>query len=401
MRRFFEGIEQLAIDVIMERRGGKRAALLRAILYEASRIWRKIVETRLFLYRSYLLRQHLLGCPVISIGNLTMGGTGKTPIVEKLARELTEHGRHVAVLSRGYKSVPKPLFKRLLARLKQHQDFFAPRVVSDGGALLLDSKTAGDEPFMLAKNLKKVAVLVDRDRVKSGLYAIEHLGSDLLLLDDGFQYLKLRHRFDIVLIDREAPFGNEFLIPRGTLREPPEHLRRATHIIITKCNGSDLSLLHERIKKFNRTAEVIECAHRPVELCNMITGEKLPLSHLKDLKIGVLSGIASPESFEQGLRKLGADLALTQSYTDHHRYSRQEIERFLSRCRRRGLTIAITTEKDAVRIPRLSNIEIPIYYLRIEIEILKGKEIWDRMVKRFAGEKDGYMLHTAREAVLD
>ena len=387
MRRFFESIEQLAFDVIMERRGGKRAALLRAILYQASRLYRKIVEARLFLYRSHLLRQHLLGCPVISIGNLTMGGTGKTPIVEKLARELTERGRHVAILSRGYKSVPKPLLKRLLARLKQHQDFFAPRVVSEGGALLLDSRTAGDEPFMLAKNLKKVAVLVDRDRVKSGLYAIERLGSDLLLLDDGLQYLKLRHRFDLVLIDREAPFGNEFLIPRGTLREPPEHLRRATHIIITKCNGSDLSLLHERIRKFNRTAEIIECAHRPVELCNMISGKTLPLSHLKDLKIGVLSGIASPESFEQGLRKLDADLAFTQSYTDHHRYSRREIERFLSRCRRRGLTLALTTEKDAVRIPRLSNMEVPIYYLRIEIEILKGKEIWDRMVARFAGQE--------------
>ncbi|MCX6957575.1 MAG: tetraacyldisaccharide 4'-kinase [Verrucomicrobiae bacterium] len=387
MRRFFESIEQLAFDVIMERRGGKRAAVLRAILYQASRLYRKIVEARLFLYRSHLLRQHLLGCPVISIGNLTMGGTGKTPIVEKLARELTERGRHVAILSRGYKSVPKPLVKRLLARLKQHQDFFAPRIVSEGGALLLDSRTAGDEPFMLAKNLKKVAVLVDRDRVKSGLYAIERLGSDLLLLDDGLQYLKLRHRFDLVLIDREAPFGNEFLIPRGTLREPPEHLRRATHIIITKCNGSDLSLLRERIRKFNRTAEIIECAHRPIELCNMITGETLPLSHLKDLKIGVLSGIASPESFEQGLRKLGADLAFTQSYTDHHRYSRREIERFLSRCRRRGLTVALTTEKDAVRIPRLSNMEVPIYYLRIEIEILKGKEIWERMVERFAGQE--------------
>ncbi len=387
MRRFFESIEQLAFDVIMERRGGKRAAVLRAILYQASRLYRKIVEARLFLYRSHLLRQHLLGCPVISIGNLTMGGTGKTPIVEKLARELTERGRHVAILSRGYKSVPKPLVKRLLARLKQHQDFFAPRIVSEGGALLLDSRTAGDEPFMLAKNLKKVAVLVDRDRVKSGLYAIERLGSDLLLLDDGLQYLKLRHRFDLVLIDREAPFGNEFLIPRGTLREPPEHLRRATHIIITKCNGSDLSLLRERIRKFNRTAEIIECTHRPIELCNMITGETLPLSHLKDLKIGVLSGIASPESFEQGLRKLGADLAFTQSYTDHHRYSRREIERFLSRCRRRGLTVALTTEKDAVRIPRLSNMEVPIYYLRIEIEILKGKEIWERMVERFAGQE--------------
>jgi len=386
MRRFFESIEQLAYDVIMERRGGKRAALLRALLNQASRLYRKIVETRLFLYRSHFLKQHLLGCPVISIGNLTMGGTGKTPIVEKLARELIEHGRRVAILSRGYKSVPKPLFKRLLARIKQHQNFFAPRIVSEGGALLLDSRTAGDEPFMLAKNLKKVAVLVDRDRVKSGLYAIEHLGSDLLLLDDGLQYLKLRHRFDIVLVDREAPFGNEFLIPRGTLREPPEHLRRATHIIITKSNGSDLSFLYERIRKFNRTADIIECAHRPVELCNMITGETLPLSHLKNLKIGVLSGIASPESFEQGLRRIGADLVLTQSYADHHRYSRQEIERFIARCRRRELSMILTTEKDAVRIPRLSEMDVPIYYLRIEIEILKGKEIWEKMVTRFAGQ---------------
>ena len=386
MRRFFESIEQLAYDVIMERRGGKRAALLRALLNQASRLYRKIVETRLFLYRSHFLKQHLLGCPVISIGNLTMGGTGKTPIVEKLARELIEHGRRVAILSRGYKSVQKPLFKRLLARIKQHQNFFAPRIVSEGGALLLDSRTAGDEPFMLAKNLKKVAVLVDRDRVKSGLYAIEHLGSDLLLLDDGLQYLKLRHRFDIVLVDREAPFGNEFLIPRGTLREPPEHLRRATHIIITKSNGSDLSFLYERIRKFNRTADIIECAHRPVELCNMITGETLPLSHLKNLKIGVLSGIASPESFEQGLRRIGADLVLTQSYADHHRYSRQEIERFIARCRRRELSMILTTEKDAVRIPRLSEMDVPIYYLRIEIEILKGKEIWEKMVTRFAGQ---------------
>ncbi len=387
MRRFFENIEQLAIDVIMERRGGKRVAVLRTALYQASRLYRKIVETRLFLYRSRFYRQHLLGCPVISIGNLTMGGTGKTPIVEKLARELMEKGRRVAILSRGYKSVPKPFLKRLLARFTQHQSFFAPRIVSDGGALLLDSRTAGDEPFMLAKNLKKVAVLVDRDRVKSGLYAIEHLGSDILLLDDGLQYLKLRHRFDIVLIDREAPFGNEFLIPRGTLREPPEHLRRATHIIITKCNGSDLSLLHERIRKFNRTAEIIECAHRPVELCNMITGETLPLSHLKNLKVGVLSAIASPTSFEQGLRKLGADLVLTQSYTDHHRYSRQEVERFVSRCRRRELSMILTTEKDAVRIPRLQGLEVPIYYLRIEIEILQGEAIWEKMVARFAGQQ--------------
>lgn len=381
MRRFFESLEQSAIDIIMERRNGKRAVVLRTLLLYISFIFGKFVALRLWLYRTHLFRQHIIGCPVISIGNLTVGGTGKTPVVEKLARELTEQGGRVAILSRGYKSVPKTFLKRMIERVRKNQHLFAPRVVSEGGALLLDSRTAGDEPFMLAKNLKKVAVLVDRDRVKSGLYAIQQLGCDLLLLDDGLQYLKLRHRFDIVLIDREAPFGNEFLLPRGTLREPPENLRRATHIIITKCNGNDLSELHQRIRILNRTAHIIECRHCPVELCNMVTGETLPLEHLKNLKVGVLSGIASPESFEQGLKKLGADLVFSQHYTDHHRYSRKEIKRFIRRCARRELPLILTTEKDAVRIPRLLNAEIPIYYLRIQIEILKGAEHWDRMVK--------------------
>lgn len=116
----------------------------------------------------------------------------------------------------------------------------------------------------------------------------------------------------------------------------------------------------------------------------MFTGETLPLSYLKNLKIGVLSGIASPESFEQGLRNLGAILGLTQSYTDHHRYSRKEIKRFIQRCARRDLSMILTTEKDAVRIPRLTDPELPIYYLRIEIDILKGADIWERMVERFA-----------------
>ncbi|MFI0347773.1 MAG: tetraacyldisaccharide 4'-kinase [Chthoniobacterales bacterium] len=395
MRRFFENLEQTAIDIIMERRNGKRAIILRTLLFYISFIYRNIVELRLWLYRSHTFRQHILGCPVVSVGNLTVGGTGKTPVVEKLARELAERGRYVAILSRGYKSIPKSFFQRLKERVHRKQNLFkekenhkmneyAPRVVSEGGALLLDSGTAGDEPFMLAKNLKKVAVLVDRDRVKSGLYAITRLGCDLLILDDGLQYLKLRHRFDIILIDREAPFGNEFLLPRGTLREPPENLRRATHIIITKSNGTDLSELYERIKTFNQTAEIIECRHRPVELCNIITGETLPLTHLKNLKVGVLSGIASPESFEQGLRLLGAELTLSQHYADHHRYSRKEIERFIHRSARRELSMILTTEKDAVRIPRLTDTEVPIYYLRIEIEILKGADAWNRMVEHLA-----------------
>jgi tetraacyldisaccharide 4'-kinase len=371
MRRLLDSLEQFAVEVILGRRAGKRAGALRALLFALSYLYRGIVTLRVSCFRSNVFRSHRIGCPVVSVGNLTVGGTGKTPVVEKLARDLAARGRKVAILSRGYKSV---------RRRGQSAAGTSARVVTEGGALPLDSKAAGDEPFMLAKNLRGVAVVVDKDRVECGRHAVATLGSDLLILDDGLQYLKLHRRFDVVLIDREAPFGNEFLLPRGTLREPPGHLRRATHILITKCDGSDLSALHARIRKYNRTAPIIECRHRPVELQDLSTGEIIPLQSLRGLRAGALSAIASPESFEQGLRRLGVQLELTQSFADHHRYSRREIDRFLKRCTRRGVSCVLTTEKDAVRMPRLLNQELPIRYLRIEIEILRGHDHWERMI---------------------
>ena len=365
MRRLLDRLEKFAVDVILERRNGKRAGLLRAFLHLLSHPYRGVVLLRLTLFRKGLLRSHRIGCAVASVGNLTVGGTGKTPVVERLAADLSARGRKVAILSRGYKSSGGK---------------GAVRIVSEGGALLLDSKRAGDEPFMLAKNLRGVAVLVDKNRVECGKVAIRDLGCDFLILDDGLQYVKLGRRFDIVLIDREAPFGNEFLLPRGTLREPPGNLRRASHILITKCDGSDLSALHERIRTLNRTAPIIECRHRPVELQNLGTGEKVGLSSLQGMRAAAISGIASPESFEQGLQRLGVHLELTESFADHHRFSKREIERFLKRCSRRGIEAILTTEKDAVRMPRLLNSEIPILYLRIEIEILTGGEEWEKMV---------------------
>jgi tetraacyldisaccharide 4'-kinase len=375
VRRLLDSLEQFAVDVILERRAGKRAGILRAILLAVSYLYLAIVVLRLRLFTSHLLRRHQIGCPVVSIGNLTVGGTGKTPVVEKLARDLQARGRRVAILSRGYKSVRR----RRSGMEKTHL-----RVVSEGGAILLDSKTAGDEPFMLAKNLRGVAVVVDKDRVDCGRHAVSALGCDLLILDDGLQYLKLHRRFDLVLVDREAPFGNEHLLPRGTLREPPEHLRRATHILITKCDGSNLTELRALIRKLNRTAPIIECRHRPVELQDLSTGKIIPLSALQGMHAGALSAIASPESFEQGLRRLGVNLELTQSYADHHRFSKRELERFIKRCSRRGVPFILTTEKDAVRMPRLLNQEVPVLYLRIEIEILKGHEEWDLMLSQLA-----------------
>jgi tetraacyldisaccharide 4'-kinase len=374
-----ESLEQFAIDVILERRRGFRATLLRGLLYALSFIYERLVQLRLFLYRHRIFREHTLGCLVISIGNLTVGGTGKTPIVEKFARALRAGGRRVAILSRGYKSIPRPAPRKGFFGKKEP---VPPRVVSDGKSLLLDSRTAGDEPYMLANNLKDVVVLVDKDRVKSGLFAIKELKADTLLLDDGLQYLHLKHRLDIVLIDRQAPFGNEYLLPRGTLREPPRNLRRASYIFITKSTGEPNDELIKRIRHYNRTAEIIECAHKPLHLQNVLTGEQIPLERLRDTYVGSICGIAAPESFEDGLRKLGAKLELSKRYTDHHRYTDAELQSFISRCVRRDLEMIVTTEKDAVRFPRLTKTDVPIYFLRVEIEILSGHESWEHCVAR-------------------
>jgi len=382
MRRMLDSLETFAIDVILERRYGKRAGILRFFLLGLSRIYAVLVAGRLMLFRRRFLRAHPLGCPVISVGNLSVGGTGKTPVVEMLARELQNGGRRVAILSRGYKSVPRPFFSRLADKLFKNKAVFAPRIVSDGTALLLDSRTAGDEPFMLANNLRGVSVVVDRDRVKSGAFAIEKLGADTLLLDDGLQFLRLQHSLEIVLIDRQAPFGNRYLLPRGTLREPPRNLRRATHILITKCGEGPNDELISEIRRYNRTADIIECAHRPLHLRNFVTGEIVPLDFLANQRIGSICGIAVPESFEGALTALGARIELSSIFTDHHRYSQREVESFLRRCSRRSLAAALTTEKDAVRFPRITKPEVPVYYMRVQIEILRGRDAWQNLIDR-------------------
>ena len=381
MGRRLENLEQFGIDVVLERRHGIRASILRAILHGLSFIYERLVQLRLYFYRKRILRERALGCLVISVGNLTVGGTGKTPIVEKFARALQAGGRRVAILSRGYKSVPRK--RSWLNRLRRRM-VEPPRIVSDGKSLLLDSRTAGDEPYMLAHNLKDVVVLVDKDRVKSGLLAIDKWKVDTLLLDDGLQYLHLKHRLDIVLVDRQAPFGNEFLLPRGTLREAPRNLRRASYIFITKTTGESNEALIQRIRRYNRTAEIIECAHKPLYLQNVFTGERLPLESLRDAFIGSICGIAAPESFEGALRKLGAHVDLAKRYIDHHYYTDAELTTFINRCIRRDLAMIVTTEKDAVRMPHLpeAQVKVPICFLRVEIEILSGHESWEHCVAR-------------------
>src|SRR2546426_4705485 len=287
-RVWMENTETFLLEVILEERRGTREAIARFFLALLSKVFALLVKLRRFLYNVRLLRDSTLGVQVIAIGNLTVGGTGKTPVVEKFARELRDQGRNVAILSRGYRSKPAPIHQWLLNKLLLRDDTTPPRVVSDGKSLLLDSEMAGDEPYMLASNLKDVVVLVDKDRVKSGRYAIEKFGCDTLLLDDGFQYWKLRgRRQDIVLIDRQQPFGNERLLPRGTLREPPSNLARASTIFITKSDGKT-DELRRRIAQLNPSASVIECIHNPLYLEDVFTGQRLGIEFLKGRKVASL-----------------------------------------------------------------------------------------------------------------
>jgi tetraacyldisaccharide 4'-kinase len=341
------------------------------------------VQLRLWRYRRGWKPQAHLGTQVVAIGNITVGGTGKTPVVELLARSLRDRGRNVAILSRGYKS-------KKLDRPQKWTDRKGnpvpgetmPKVVSTGSAVLLDSKYAGDEPFMLAKNLDGVAVVVDKNRVKGGLFAVGQLGADTLLLDDGMQYLDLAHSLDIVLIDSGSPFGTEALLPRGTLREPPRNLRRASYILITKCDGRSNEALITRIRKYNKTADIVECTHGPIYLENVFTRERQSLDFLTDKWVGAISAIAVPEAFEGALEKLGARVEIRRRFSDHYRFSRKEVESFMQRCVERDMELIVTTEKDAVRFPTPASIDVPVYFLRIEVEILKGQEIWDRLIDR-------------------
>jgi len=388
MPRWRDQFERFAIDVVLERRDGKRATLLRGLLFLLSLLYGPLVRLRLWLYNRNFVHSHSLGCLVISVGNLTVGGTGKTPVVEKLARELTRAGRRVAILSRGYKSASRPFWARW-RQAGQGEPHPGPRIVCDGKRALLGPLLAGDEPYMLASNLQEVVILTGKDRVRSGLTAIRRWGIDTILLDDGFQYLPLKERLDIVLVDRETPFGNGFLLPRGTLREPMRHIRRADILLLTKCDGSPLADLKSELRQYNRHAPIVECAHLPRYLAHVSTGEKRALNFLQGLRVVALSGIARPESFENGLRKLGAEIVYSRRFADHHRFSEQELLRVMERAKARSAAAILTTEKDAVRLPFLRTPPpVPIYFLRVEIEFLHGAEALQSRLREKMRERD-------------
>lgn len=380
-----ERLESYLVKLIQEKGADQDCTpgirFLLAVLKALSCVFAAVVGIRYLLYRIGLLPRFPLGVQVISIGNVTAGGTGKTPVTEIFARTLASEGRKVAILSRGYRRKEAPFWQRMFTQVVT-----PPLVVSDGRHVLLDAATGGDEPYMLASNLPGVAVVVDRNRVKAGRYAIKRLGCDTLILDDGFQYQKLKHSIEVVLVDSTNPFGNGNMLPRGILREPARNLKRADIIFLTKCRG-DVSAVKEEVRKYNTTAEIVECNHTPRVLKDVWSREEYPLEWLQGKTTCTLSGIASPKGFENSLRHLGAKVVWCERYADHHRYDSSEILYALNRTADMGADALVTTEKDAVRFPRFETVPVRCLYLRIAIEILAGGENFAEIINRICFRK--------------
>jgi len=376
--RLFEGFVE---GVLYDRDLSVSARLFGLFLRPFSLVFSGIVRLRLFLYSNRIIFSNKpLDCLVVVVGNLTVGGTGKTPVVERFAKELLKKNRKVAILSRGYKSnkeKPPKTFKNWFG-LKDSQ---LPNVVSDGTNIFLNSEDAGDEPYMLARNLPGVIVITDKNRVKAGRFAINKYGVDTIILDDGFQYLHLKGQLNLLLVDQTNPFGNRCLLPRGILREPVRHLKRASYVFFTKSEiEPDLELL-QTVRQYNSHAEIIRCVHRPRYFHEVNSEAREGLDHLHELYVGVFCGIASPRGFEDLINRMSGEIRFRQRFLDHHRYTGEELDKMFQQAKNLGADVMVTTEKDAVRIPADYKPMIPLYFVRMEIEIIEGFEDFEDAVE--------------------
>jgi tetraacyldisaccharide 4'-kinase len=338
---------------------GKRTSLFWGVILTAlSVLYRAAVYLRSLFFRLHIFKRNKISCPVISVGNLTLGGTGKTPAVIQVAQLLKTNNRRPVVVSRGY----------------GRRDDTDIIVVSDGRSVLVDAQTGGDEPVMIGSMLPGIPVVVGRKRYQAALLALQRFSPDVVVLDDGFQHLPLKRDLDIVLVDAGNPFGNGKLFPDGILREPMNALERAHAVLITKAdNTMDVGTLKETIRRHTQ-ARIFISRHVPVDLIDCRSADSKPLTDLRGSRVLALSGIARPDSFAIMLRSLGADIAAVCTYPDHFEYQRSDLAAVFRKAADERVSMIITTEKDAIRLKNL--ISDGIWALRIEQTVVEHEE-WE------------------------
>ena len=374
------------IDLVHSKEvNGFCAHIIMAVLYVFSRIYVGLVNLKLAGYRIGLFKQRRLGCYVISLGNVTVGGTGKTPTAQRLATDIRDMGYRVVILNRGY-------------RAKWHGEV---GIVSDGQRLHMSAAEAGDEAFMLAKHLPNVPVLIGAERAVTGQYAIDHFGAEVAILDDGYQHWQLERDMDILLIDAVNVFGNGYILPRGTLREPVSHISRADVCLMTKVDqaaAGSCEYIRETVKRYNPAATVVESIHQPrcfVPLADWyvdIAGEGIDVSQMRGKKIMAVSAIGNPASFEQTLSDLGTVILESLRYPDHHDYTMQEMADILHQAKNMGAEAIVITEKDAVKVPAeviQAGWDIPVYVICVEVTFQTGRDAFCHMLKDRLEERLG------------
>ncbi|MDD5722119.1 MAG: tetraacyldisaccharide 4'-kinase [Syntrophales bacterium] len=329
-----------------------------------SLVYRAGVSLRNFLYDTGVFHAHKMTCAVISVGNIMVGGTGKTPTVIMLADMLKGHGYRPAILSRGYGGKRKG---------RGRAD-----VVSDGRDVLMGPDKAGDEPVLIARSVPGVPVIVARDRSCAGRLAVERFDVDVLILDDGFQHRRLARDIDIVLLDGRRPFGNGFMLPRGGMREPPNALRRADVVIMTSTGEMD-DLSSEGIPP----VPVFKGRRRSLDLLKGRSKDTYPLAYLTGKRVCAFSGIARPESFRSILEPLCGEIVSFIPFPDHHVYTIGDVEDVRKACRDSGAQAMVTTEKDGIKLTRFPDFFQDVCMLRIEMEIIPlGREFEEYMTTR-------------------
>jgi len=333
-------------------------------LYLLSLPYGGVVRLRTFFYSAGVLETKRLFYPVISVGNITVGGTGKTPLVMTMARGLVRRGISVAILSRGYKgkNVSDP-------------------TVSDGQNIFLSPEESGDEPYLLSQSLKGVPVLVGKDRFTSAKVALQRFKIQGFLLDDGFQHLLLHRDLNILLIDSRIGFGDQHLLPRGILREPLAQLRRAHLFLLTKVEHPEAcQVLETKLHQIHPSAPIFHSQYEPLGLVGP-KGEWEASHSLRGKRVFAFSGIANPDSFSSLLRNCGMEIIEEAIFPDHHRYTEKDLSSIKERSR--GTDRVVTTEKDMLKLKNFDLANLSLRALCIELKIWEEEEFYKCVMEVF------------------
>ena len=351
-------VKEYYLSILSGQQRGFIAAIVKSTLSAFTLPYLVVLNTRNALYRNDIVKSTRLPVKAISIGNITTGGTGKTPLVEFSAKYLGEIGRKVAVLSRGY---------------------------GGDNSSQEGEEIVNDECLALIENLRDVPVLAGKDRAKNGEKAINDFRVDCVVLDDGFQHLRLKRDLDIVVIDALNPFGGEHLIPRGSLREPLQNLERADLFIISHCdqgNEQTIRSIYSKLNLINHNAPVCESIHSPVHFDKIDDSSVVELAWIKGKRVYALSAIGNPQSFAYTLKGLGAGLVKHKAFQDHHIYTMKDIDNAISEAHALGTDTIVVTQKDIVKIRKMNIKDANILSLRIEIKITRGVDLYKAAIDR-------------------